>query len=103
MEATTRSTTSRKSLPLTPRDLRDLTAMRESPVHRAVLAELANTSLSETSSEAAVLHAIWEAGVQAVRERVEETGYAQMAADREPAAERKAVARRRRPPRADES
>lgn len=103
METTGRSTTPRrKSLPLTPRDLHDLAVLRRSPVHRAVLAELADTSLSETSSDAAVLHAIWEAGVQAVLERVEDAGYAQISADREPAAERKALARRRRPPWANE-
>jgi hypothetical protein len=62
-----------------------------------VLAELADTSLSETSSEAAVLHATWEAGMQAVLQRVEDAGYAQMATEREPVAERKAVVRRRRP------
>lgn len=94
-------TATRKSLPLSTRDLSALSALRRSPVHRAVLADLAGTPLSETSSEAAVLHAIWEAGVQAVRERVEEAGYAEMAADRDPDVH-KAVARRRRPTWADE-
>jgi hypothetical protein len=66
-----------------------------------VLAELTSTSLSETSSEATVLHAVWEAGLKAVLERVEDTGYTQLAAEREPATERKATARRRRPAWAD--
>lgn len=99
METAERPT--RKSLPLNARDLSDLSALRRSPAHRAVLADLAGTPLSETSSEAAVLHAIWEAGVQAVRDRVEEAGYAALAAERDPIAG-KAVARRRRPTWADE-
>lgn len=95
------STTTRKSLPLSSRDLRDLTALRRSPAHRAVLADLAGTPVSEASSEAALLHAVWEAGLQAVRERVEDAGYAELAAERDTAT-LKAVARRRRPTWADE-
>lgn len=91
----------RKSLPLSARDLSDLSVLRHSPAHRGALADLAGIRLSETSSEATVLHAIWEAGVQAVRERVEDAGYAEMAAERDPAAG-KAVARRRPPTWADE-
>jgi hypothetical protein len=87
---------SRKSLPLTEGDLRDLSVLRESATHRAVLADLTGAPLSDTSSEAAVLHAIWEAGVKAVLERVEDEGYAQLAAQRD-LADRKATARRRRP------
>ncbi len=100
MEITDRPT--RKSLPLSERDLRDLSVLRRSPSHRAALADLAGSSISETSSEAAVLHAVWEAGVKAVLERVEEAGYEEMAAERD-VATRKAVARRRRPGWADES
>lgn len=91
----------RKSLPLSERDLRDLANLRRSPSHRAALAALAGSDLSDTSSEAAVLHAVWEAGLKAVLERVEEEGYEQMATERDLVA-RKAVARRRRPAWADE-
>jgi len=86
----------RKSLPLTDGDLRHLAVLRDSPTHRAVLADLIGAPLSDTCSEATLLHAIWEAGVKAVQDRVEDEGYAQMAGERE-LAERKATARRRRP------
>lgn len=91
----------RKSVPLTPRDLRDLSVLRGDAAHRSALSELASATVTEGSSEAFVLHAVWEAGVRAVRERVEEEGYAQMAADLDSAA-RKASARRRRPAWTDE-
>ncbi|MEB3052136.1 hypothetical protein KV112_20725 [Mycolicibacter sp. MYC123] len=92
----------RKSLPLYERDQMALTALRRSPTHLAILGELAGTAVSESSSEAAVLHAVWEAGIQAVREQVEDAGYAAMAGDQE-TRERQAIARRRRPTWADES
>ena len=91
----------RKSLPLTLRDLRDIAKLRESEAHRAALSRLADHLVTESSSEAAVLHAIVEAGIKAVTEEVEAKGYAQMAADLD-AATRRAAARRRRPAWADE-
>jgi hypothetical protein len=45
---------------------------------------------------------VWEAGLKAVLERVEDEGYAQLASERR-LADRKAVARRRRPLWAEES
>lgn len=94
------SSTQRKSLPLSDRDLRDLDKLRGSDAHRAALARYTSTTVTETSSEAAILHAIFEAGMRAVREQVEEQGYAQMAAERD--YDQRAVARRRRPSWADE-
>lgn len=91
----------RKSLPLTADDQLTLSALRRSPMHLAVLGELAGTGVTESSSEASVLHAVWEVGIRAVREQVEEAGYAAMAAEREPS-EGRSIARRRRPAWADE-
>ena len=91
----------RKSLPLTPRDLEDLNTIRHSVVHRAALADLIEVPVGEGASEASVLQAVFEAGLRAVRHQVEEAGYAQLAAERD-AATRQASARRRRPAWADE-
>jgi hypothetical protein len=91
----------RKSLPLTARDLLDLEIMRRSVAHREALTELSREELDESSSEAAVIHAVWEAGMKAVAEQVEEAGYSQIAADMD-VASRKKVARRRAPSWADE-
>lgn len=86
----------RKSLPLTERDLEDLARIRRSPSHREALGRSAGFEVVPDSSEAAFLHAVWEAGVRAVQEKVEAGGYAQVAADMD-ADRRKSVARRRRP------
>lgn len=99
---TWRKATTRKSLPLTARDLEDLAKMRSSATYRGTLGQLADVEVHPESSEAAVLHAVWEAGVRAVQERVEAEGYAQIAAEMD-AAQRKAVARRRRPSWADDA
>jgi hypothetical protein len=93
--------TTRKSLPMSERDLRDLDLMRRSGVHRATLSRISHVLLTEGSSDATVLRAIWEAGIRAVAEQVEEAGYRQMADERDLAA-RRAAARRRRPAWADE-
>ncbi len=100
METVNRSAT-RKSLPMTDRDLRDLDVVRRSVAHRAALSSLSREVVDEDSSEAAVLHAIMEAGMKAVTEQIEEAGYAQIAAEMDTPA-RKAVARRRRPAWVDE-
>lgn len=91
----------RKSLPLSERDLRDIAKLRGSMAHRAALSQLSAEVVTESTSEAAVLHAIVEAGIKAVTEQVEQEGYAQIAAEMT-AADRQAVARRRRPAWADE-
>lgn len=91
----------RKSLPLSERDVRELALMRGSLAHRAALSRLADTDVAQDSSEAALLHAVMEAGINAVARQVEAEGYTQMAEEME-AAGRQAVARRRRPAWADE-
>ena len=98
---TTVSRPVRKSLPLTARDLRNLETMRRSLAHREALTELSREDLDESSSEAAVIHAVWEAGMKAVAEEVEEAGYSQIAAEMDVAA-RKKIARRRAPSWADD-
>ena len=86
----------RKSLPLSSRDLDDLQTLRGSTTHRVALSDLAGEVVTDASSDAAVLHAVWEAGINAVRDRVEDEGYAEMAKDRNVHTGR-ASARRRRP------
>lgn len=55
-------------------------------------------------SEAALLHAVWEAGVRTIRGHLEAAAYAEMAASPDlTAAEHQAAARRRRPAWAEES
>ena len=103
---TLQRTTTRKSLPLTARDDRDLAVLRGSKVHREALSRLADTTVDASASEAAYLHPVFEAGLQAIKEQVEESGYAEMAAQRNAEGEtieaRRAAARRRRPSWADE-
>lgn len=94
-------TAARKSLPLTMRDLEDLAKLRGSAAHRAALAQLVEAEVGDEASEASLLHAVLEAGMRAVRHQVEESGYAQIAAEMNPA-RRQASARRRRPSWAEE-
>jgi hypothetical protein len=100
MDTLNRSNT-RKSLPLSERDLHDLALMRGSVAHRAALSRLADVDVNEDSSEAALLHAVMEAGIRAVAQQVEAAGYAELAAGMD-TANRKSTARRRRPTWADE-
>ena len=99
-------TEARKSLPLTARDLRDLSLLSGSSVHRTALFALADLEVLGTQnvSEAQLLHTLFEVGLRAVAERVEEESYAAEAAARgaEDAARRRS-ARRPRPERAEES
>jgi hypothetical protein len=91
----------RKSLPITSRDGNDLRTLRGSATHRVALSDLAGEVVTDASSDAAVLHAVWEAGIRAVRERVEDEGYTEMAKGRDVHTGR-AAARRRRPAWADD-
>ncbi len=91
----------RKSLPLSARDVEDLEKLRSSHEMREALSTLSSESITEASSEAALLHAVMEAGKRAIREHLESAGYAQIAQQREDY-NRPAVARRRRPAWADE-
>ncbi|MFF1821924.1 hypothetical protein ACFVWG_31755 [Kribbella sp. NPDC058245] len=101
METVDRSPVTRKSLPLSGRDLRDLAVLRGSEAHRAALAELTHVQISETTSEAVLLQTVLEAGLKAVADLVEADGYARIALEIVPE-NRQAVARRRRPSWADE-
>jgi hypothetical protein len=90
----------RPSLPLTDRDVADLDRIRSSPSDRAALGHLVPGRVPAEGSvaESVLLHAIFEAGLRAVRERAEEEGYRQLAAEyKAEDAERRARARRRPP------
>lgn len=91
----------RKSLPLSDRDIREIEMLRGSGERRAALSHLVSGNLAENSSEATVLHAVFEAGLRAVTQEIESRGYAELAEDYT-LADRKRVARRRKPAWADE-
>ncbi|WGY04331.1 hypothetical protein QI633_11295 [Nocardioides sp. QY071] len=91
----------RKSLPLSARDIRDIDMLRGSADRRAALSNLVAEEVAEDSSEAAVLHAVFEAGLRAVSQELESRGYAEIAEDYT-LAERRRVSRRRKPAWADE-
>lgn len=90
----------RPSLPLTGKDDADLEVLRTSPAYRRALEVLAPSApaADDDVTESVLLHAVFEAGLAAVRRSAEEEGYAQLAADYAyPPAERRAMARRRPP------
>ena len=96
---------SRKSLPLTERDLADLERLRGQTPERDALSDLSGVAV-ESVTEAALLHLIFAAGLRAIREKAEERAYADAAADRlasGEADENRRIARRRRPAWADEA
>lgn len=90
----------RKSLPLSERDLEELARLRESPTHRAAMETLTGQDPTKLS-EAGLLRAVMDIGFSALLEQIEISGYAAMAADSD-RDELRAVARRRRPDWADE-
>ncbi len=95
----------RKSLPLTEKDLADIARLREETPEREALSEMAGVVVVESVAEAALLRMIFEAGLRAIRDRAEEMAYASAAEDRLPggeADENRRIARRRRPAWADE-
>lgn len=104
--ATTRlnqPTARRTPLPLTERDLEDLQKLREPSPEREALNRLADTPLADEVSESLLVHAVFLAGLRAIREAAEERAYAEAASDRwESAEEDFQFARRRRPSWADE-
>jgi hypothetical protein len=64
----------RASLPLSPRDVADLARLRESP------SAIARLNLPDGEvSEAALLHAVLVAGLQAIEEALQERAYAELA------------------------
>jgi hypothetical protein len=97
----------RPSLPLTERDERDLALLVSSEAHRHALAKMSAIEAATSElTEAALLHAVFEIGLAAIRDEVEETGYAQLAAQRAVDAEehlKRTESRRRAPAWADES
>jgi hypothetical protein len=95
----------RKSLPLTEKDLADVARLREETPEREALSELAGVVVAESVAEAALLRMIFEAGLRAIRDKAEERAYASAAEDRlasGEADETRQIARRRRPAWADE-
>jgi hypothetical protein len=89
----------RTPLPLTEHDEADLAKLRDPGPARTALANLAPGSLPDGDiSEALLLHAVFVVGLRAVREAAEAAAYDQVAADYAAEdAERRRIARRRRP------
>ena len=94
----------RPSLPLTERDEQDLASVRNSPEYRTALGLPTTDDVSQDVSESVLLHAIFEAGLRAIRRQAEEVGYAEIAQSYiQEDAQRRTIARRRRPAWAEES
>lgn len=92
----------RTPLPLTARDIEDLARLRAQTPEREALRDLADVPLADEVSEALLIHAVFTAGLRAIREAAEARGYAQLAAQEEASgetADRRAISQRR-PPRA---
>ena len=90
----------RTSLPLTEQNERDLSKIRESSSYQIALEQLSDIKIFKARmSEAALLNAIFEAGIAAVRQRAELEGYAEIAASlsKVEIREQRKDARRRRP------
>jgi hypothetical protein len=90
----------RKSLPLSERDLADIARLRAEAPEREALSEIVGIVVVESVAEAALLRMIFEAGLRAIREKAEELAYASAAEDRHgsgDADEARRIARRRRP------
>lgn len=89
----------RSSLPLTERDQQDLALLRASEPQREALGRLTGEPvIGADVSEVALIHAVFAAGLRALREATEEAGYAELAAQQTgELAVRRAESRRRRP------
>jgi hypothetical protein len=89
----------RTPLPLTERDEADLAKLRDPGPARTALANLVRGALPDGDiSEALLLHTVFTVGLRAVREAAEAAAYDQVAADYAAEdAERRRIARRRRP------
>jgi hypothetical protein len=90
----------RKSLPLTEKDLADIARLRRETPEREALSEMVGFVVGESVAEAALLRMIFAAGLRAIREKAEERAYASAAEDRltsGDADEARRIARRRRP------
>ncbi len=95
----------RPSQPLTAADEADLALLKESAPYLQALSRLAGQGLSEGEvTESVLLHAIFEAGLAAVRQLAESDGYGQVAVEYiADEAARRRLSRRRRPAWADEA
>lgn len=95
----------RTSLPLTEANESDLSLLLESSSYQAALEKLSGTKIvGQEISSSALLHAIFEAGMAAVKRTAELEGYAQIASGITLASvqQQRKEARRRRPTWADE-
>lgn len=96
----------RPNLPLTARDEDDLQQLRTSPGFRRALHRVApgRPDADADLGEAVLLHAVFQAGLAAIRLAAEEDGYRQLAEQQAGEShERRAIARRRAPRWASES
>jgi hypothetical protein len=85
----------RLSLPLSKNDIRQLEMIRRSSQHLSALPG----KVSEDSSQAELVHAVFEAGLVRLREAIELSGYRELANDEESTnyrTSRRAAAGRRR-------
>ena len=88
----------RPSLPLTAADEADLAHLKDSLPYQQALARLSGHDLPEGDvTESVLLHAVFEAGLTAVRHLAESDGYAQLASDAADESTRRRLSRRRRP------
>jgi hypothetical protein len=95
----------RTSLPLTETNESDLSLLLESSSYQAALEKLSGTKIVDQEiSSSALLHAIFEAGMAAVKKTAELEGYSQIASGISLAniQQKRREARRRRPTWADE-
>ncbi|HEV2374133.1 MAG TPA: hypothetical protein VGS19_18500 [Streptosporangiaceae bacterium] len=93
----------RTPLPLTVRDLEDLQKLKEPGPEREALSSLAEVALAGEVSEALLVHAVFVAGLRAIREAAEERAYMEAAYERSESAEQDyRIAHRRRQSWADE-
>lgn len=91
--------TRRPSLPLTETDEDALATIRTTSAFSDALARLSPDPIDPaTATEAALLHAIFQAGVAALRDAAEVDGYAQVAAEQQADDSAHRSAARRRPP-----
>lgn len=96
----------RPNLPLTAQDQADLEAIRDSPVFRRALEDLAPSAPSRDDDigESVLLHAVFEAGLLAIRRSAQEEGYAELAQGYAAVDQQwRSIARRRRPAWADDA
>ena len=95
----------RTSLPLTEQNEKDLLLVRDSSAYQRALENLSGRKIVELDlSASALMHAIFEAGIAAVRKEAELIGYAEIAGKQSESAtaERRVQSRRRLPTWVDE-